>query len=185
MAGALGRARAGRRLLGAVLVGATLFAGDLAAQDPAANLTGAWAFSVVTDNGTGTPDVTLLQEDEVLTGTYTSPRMGLRRLEGTVRGDSIQFRLETDPEAGVVMTFIGSVQADGSLTGIVDFGGMGGRDLYGAAAAGAGRGQVAARLTGQSRVRCGPGRLFSALGNTVRPRPQPVRPPRSSGALPV
>jgi hypothetical protein len=119
-------ARAGRRLLGAVLVGATLFAGDLAAQDPAPNLTGAWAFSVVTDNGTGTPDVTLLQEDEVLTGTYTSPRMGLRRLEGTVRGDSIQFQLETDPEAGVVMTFIGSVQADGSLAGIVDFGGMGG-----------------------------------------------------------
>ena len=123
---AAGAAGAAGMLLGVAFLGATLFARDLAAQDPAPNLTGAWAFSVVTDNGTGTPDVTLLQEDETLTGTYTSPRMGLRQLEGTVRGDSVQFRLETDPAAGVVMTFIGSVQADGSLAGIVDFGGMGG-----------------------------------------------------------
>jgi hypothetical protein len=109
-------------VVGGVLGGSSA----LFAQDPAPNLTGAWSFSVVTDNGTGTPDVTLLQEDEALTGTYSSPRMGLRRLQGRVRGDSIFFTLETDPAAGVVMTFIGAVQIDGSLAGIVDFGGMGG-----------------------------------------------------------
>jgi hypothetical protein len=99
---------------------------SLAAQDPAPNLTGDWVFSVVTENGTGTPDVRLLHEGEALTGSYVSARMGARSLEGTVRGDSILFRLETDPEAGVVMTFIGQIQADGSLAGIVDFGGFGG-----------------------------------------------------------
>jgi hypothetical protein len=98
----------------------------LEAQDPAPNLTGVWAFSVVTENGTGTPSVTLLQEGETLSGTYVSDRMGARRLEGWVRGDSVHFRLETDPSAGVVMTFIGRVQGDGGLAGIVDFGGMGG-----------------------------------------------------------
>lgn len=101
----------------------------LSAQEPAPappNLTGDWLFSVVTENGTGTPDVRLLHEGEALSGSYASARMGARSLEGTVRGDSILFRLETDPEAGVVMTFIGAVQADGTLAGIVDFGGFGG-----------------------------------------------------------
>jgi hypothetical protein len=98
----------------------------LGAQDPAPNLTGDWMFSVVTENGTGTPDVRLLHEGEALSGSYVSARMGARSLEGTVRGDSILFRLETDPEAGVMMTFIGAIQMDGTLAGIVDFGGFGG-----------------------------------------------------------
>jgi len=95
------------------------------AQDPAPNLSGDWIFTVVTDNGTGTPAVRLVHEGEDLTGTYTSERLGTRALQGTVTGDTLTFRLAADPSAGVTMTFVGTVRNDGTLEGHVDFGGMG------------------------------------------------------------
>lgn len=95
------------------------------AQDPEPNLSGNWIFTVVTDNGTGTPAVRLVHEGEDLTGTYTSERLGTRALQGTVTGDTLTFRLAADPSASVTMTFVGVVQSDGTLEGHVDFGGMG------------------------------------------------------------
>lgn len=95
------------------------------AQDPAPNLSGDWIFTVVTDNGTGTPAVRLVHEGDDLTGTYTSERLGTRPLQGTVTGDTLTFRLAADPSAGVTMTFVGVVRSDGTLEGHVDFGGMG------------------------------------------------------------
>jgi hypothetical protein len=95
------------------------------AQDPAPSLSGDWIFTVVTENGTGTPAVRLVQEGDHLTGTYTSDRLGSRGLQGSVQGDTVTFRLAADPSADVTMTFVGVIQADGSLEGHVDFGGMG------------------------------------------------------------
>jgi hypothetical protein len=100
-----------------------------AAQDPAPDLSGIWIFTVVTENGTGTPTVTLTQDGDAITGTYSSQRMGTRRLAGTVKGDTLTFRLAADPSADVTMTFIGTIQPDGSLEGFVDFGGMGGANF--------------------------------------------------------
>jgi hypothetical protein len=97
-----------------------------AAAERADLLTGSWGFEVVTENGTGYPTVTLTQTGDSITGAYASERMGSRPLAGVVRGDSLVFQLATDPSAGVVMTFSGVRLPDGSLRGIVDFGGMGG-----------------------------------------------------------
>jgi hypothetical protein len=81
------------------------------------DLTGSWTFSVVTENGTGTPAVTMKQVGEQLTGTYESRMLGPRAFAGTVKGDSVHF-------TGVV------VSAD-SVRGLVDFGGMGGATFTG------------------------------------------------------
>ena len=92
----------------------------------ALDLTGRWAFSVVTENGTGTPTVTIKQAGEKITGTYESRVMGVRAIQGTVKGDSLTFVLSNDGSAdAVTLTFVGvAVDAD-HLKGIVDFGGMG------------------------------------------------------------
>ncbi len=96
------------------------------AQRVLADVTGKWKFAVVTENGTGTPDVTLKQEGEKLTGTYSSPRMGERAIAGTVKGDSLRFAL-TGGE--VVLTFVGVVVDKDNLRGMVDFAGQGGADF--------------------------------------------------------
>ena len=90
------------------------------------SLTGRWSFAVVTDNGTGTPAVTLTQDGATLTGTYDSPRGGVRKLEGSVKGDSVLFTvLPPDPE-GVPYVFRGVMVDANTLKGTVDFSGMGG-----------------------------------------------------------
>ena len=92
----------------------------------AVDLSGTWSFSVVTENGTGTPTVTLKQEGAKLTGTYSSTMMGLRALEGSVKGDSLQFVLSNGGNADApTLTFIGAAVDKDNLKGIVDFGGMG------------------------------------------------------------
>lgn len=90
------------------------------------DLSGRWAFTVTTENGTGTSRVVLEQEGPRVTGTYSSDRMGTRRLEGTVQGDTLTFRLAPGENSEVILVFTGTLQADGSLVGSADFGGMGG-----------------------------------------------------------
>ncbi len=90
------------------------------------DLSGVWIFEVVTENGTGTPTVRLQQEGERVTGTYTSPRLGSRLLEGTFRGDTLTFRLSSEEPGAIPMTFLGTLRSGGSLEGTVDFAGMGG-----------------------------------------------------------
>lgn len=90
------------------------------------DLSGTWSFSVVTENGTGTPTVTLKHEGAKLTGTYSSTMMGLRALEGSVKGDSLRFVLSNGGNADApALTFIGAAVDKDYLKGIVDFGGMG------------------------------------------------------------
>lgn len=77
-----------------------------AAARLAVDLTGNWAFEVVTENGTGMPAVTMTQKGDSLTGTYTSGRLGTLPLNGTI------------------------VDAD-HVKGDVDFGGPGGAAFSG------------------------------------------------------
>jgi hypothetical protein len=110
-----------------LLLGAGLAAGpgSLSAQTRT-DLTGSWIFSVTTENGTGTPSVTLEQEGEEITGLYSSPRLGARRLMGTFDGETLVFRIAPGEGSEVIMTFTGTLQEDGTLAGTADFGGMGG-----------------------------------------------------------
>jgi hypothetical protein len=92
----------------------------LIAALPAADLTGKWAFEVVTENGTGTPSVTFKQEGDKLTGTYESQRGGARQLEGTVKGDKVTFTVK----GPVDLVFSGTIIGD-TIIGTADFSGQG------------------------------------------------------------
>lgn len=104
--------------------------GALSAQTRV-DLTGAWTFSVTTENGTGTPAVTLEQDGEDIRGIYSSPRLGARRLMGTFDGDTLVFRIAPGEGSDIIMTFTGTLQEDGTLAGTADFGGMGGAAFTG------------------------------------------------------
>ena len=111
----------------ALVLTASVAAATVALHD----LTGTWAFEVVTENGTGTPTVKLKQDGLAITGTYESRMMGVRALKGAVKGDSITFDLAPGGEAQVVLSFAGVIVNADRLEGTVDFGGMGGATFNG------------------------------------------------------
>ena len=111
-----------RRLAAVTVVAVTIAAGTLAAQR-LADLTGSWSFKVVTENGTGTPTVTMRQTGDSLSGTYESGRMGSLPFKGTVKGSTLTFAMNTS--GGTTLTFTGTIVDDDHVKGDVDFGGQG------------------------------------------------------------
>lgn len=105
--------------------------GSTAALAPllAIDLTGTWAFAVVTENGTGTPTVTIKQQGDSLSGTYESGRMGVVPFKGTVKDSTFTFALNTG--GGATLTFTGVLVNATSVKGDVDFGGQGGATFTG------------------------------------------------------
>jgi hypothetical protein len=114
----------------AALVAIVVRPAPVAAQAPA-DLTGKWEFAVVTENGTGTPTVVLKQDGEKLTGTYESSRMGVREIEGTVKGTAVRFVLKGAADGAPTLTFIGTVVDKDNLKGELDMGGMGSASFTG------------------------------------------------------
>jgi hypothetical protein len=108
------------------LVGISLLPTMSSAQAAKVDLTGKWTFSVTTDNGTGTPTVTLAQKGDTLTGTYSSQVFGEQALKGTVADGKINFTFTAAAQGqSLTVSYKGSVEADGTLKGSVDLGGFG------------------------------------------------------------
>jgi len=122
---------AATRVTAALLLLAAVAVSASAASAWLHDLTGSWTFAVVTENGTGTPAVTMKQAGDQLTGTYESRMLGPRAFAGTVKGDSVLFTLEANGPDGIALIFKGVVVSADSLRGIVDFGGMGGATFTG------------------------------------------------------
>jgi hypothetical protein len=61
--------------------------------DRAIDISGAWMFTVETDQGTGSPEFTFKQEGEKLTGIYRG-MFGEAPVEGKVTGNKIEFSPE-------------------------------------------------------------------------------------------
>ena len=102
----------------------------LVAQAAAIDLTGTWAYAVVTENGTGTPTVTMTQQGDSLTGSYASARMGTLPFRGAVKRDS-SFTFALGTTGGATLVFTGKLVAADRVEGTVDFGGQGGATFTG------------------------------------------------------
>jgi hypothetical protein len=121
-------AHAGRR----VGMAATMIVTALLAAPPAMtaqakiDVTGAWAFEVQTENGTGTPTVTFKQDGEKLTGHYSSQFLGEADLTGTVKGQAIEFVVAANVQGNAVeLSFVGAIEDKDSMKGKVSFAGLG------------------------------------------------------------
>src|SRR4051812_24974923 len=89
------------------------------------DLTGKWAFAVMTSNGTGTPTLTLKQTGDSLTGHYSSQVLGEAELKGTVKEGKLSFSFNAEVQGtALVVTYTGTVESKDALKGTVDIGGQ-------------------------------------------------------------
>jgi hypothetical protein len=119
---------AGISLIGVAIAALAIWpAGRAAAQAPAkVDVTGAWAFEVQTEAGTGTPLVTFKQDGERLTGHYSSSVLGEAELSGSIKGTAIEFTVEASVQGNAItVTFTGTVDDAGTMKGKVSFAGLG------------------------------------------------------------
>jgi hypothetical protein len=94
------------------------------AEKPA-DVSGVWAFTIETANGTGTPTVTFKQDGEKLTGHYSSQVLGERDFTGTIKGNAINFTVEADLQGQAIkVTYSGTVDKD-TMKGKVVLGELG------------------------------------------------------------
>jgi hypothetical protein len=116
------------RLCLATLVLVSLLPVLAGAQEAAAkklDLTGKWLFSVTTDQGTGTPTVTLKQQGDSLTGHYSSQTLGEAALKGTVKQGKITFVINVSAQGSTFpVTYAGAMDGDTAMKGTVDLGGF-------------------------------------------------------------
>jgi hypothetical protein len=91
----------------------------------AIDVTGTWAFQVVSDAGTRTPTVVFAQEGEKLTGRYKS-QIGEAPLTGTIKGNALAFQVTLAVEGNsFTLDYSGTVDGN-SMSGkvtVADFGG--------------------------------------------------------------
>lgn len=94
-------------------------------QDKPQDVAGAWALTVETGGGTGTPSVTFKQDGEKLTGTYSSQVFGEQQVAGTIKGNAITFSFTAAVEGNkLTVTYTGTVEKD-TMKGKVNLGDLG------------------------------------------------------------
>jgi hypothetical protein len=87
------------------------------------NVTGEWAFTVTTDQGSGNPTITFKQDGEKLTGKYNGT-FGTADLTGTVKGNAITFTFNIDAQGQqATATYKGTVEKT-TMKGTMDIAGM-------------------------------------------------------------
>ena len=104
-----------------VIALALLVSAQVLAQ--ATDVSGEWAFSVTTDQGTGTPAITFKQDGEKLTGKYVG-QLGAADLTGTLKGNAIHFTFTLDVQGQQApVTYDGTVEKN-TMKGKMDIAGM-------------------------------------------------------------
>ena len=94
------------------------------ASSGSVNISGAWAVTVETDQGSGSPSFTFKQDGEKLTGTYKG-MFGEAPLQGTVKGNEINFSVKVNAQGtDITVEYKGTIEKD-SMKGTVKLGEMG------------------------------------------------------------
>ena len=116
----------------AATVVAMMAVGFTVAAQASADVAGDWALSVDTEQGTTTPSVTLEQNGAELTGHYSSETLGEADVKGNVNGNEVTFSLSANVQGYPIdVTYTGTVQDDGTLSGQISLGGLGGGTFTG------------------------------------------------------
>jgi hypothetical protein len=88
------------------------------------DLTGEWAFEVQTDQGSGSPAITLKQDGDKLTGKYKG-QLGEADLTGTVSGKTFKFSFSGNAQGTeFTVTYDGEIESSTSVKGKVDLAGL-------------------------------------------------------------
>jgi hypothetical protein len=110
-------------MIALVTAAVILSGGSVQAQDTPPNLTGTWRFTVNTGAGSGTPTVTLKQQGDTLTGSYSSQIFGEQQIKGTVKGREFNFSFNANIQGtALTVTYTGTIATADSLNGQVNLG---------------------------------------------------------------
>ncbi|HKA20469.1 MAG TPA: hypothetical protein VKN18_19445 [Blastocatellia bacterium] len=109
--------------LTSILIASLVLVAGAAQSD--VNVTGEWAFTVETPQGSGTPTFTFKQEGEKLTGNYKG-QFGEAPLTGTVKGGEIKFTIKISAQGQELMiTYTGKIESKDSMKGTAVLGEIG------------------------------------------------------------
>ena len=101
--------------------GASAPASVATGQGTTSNISGAWVFEVVTEQGNGSPTFVFKQDGEKLTGQYKGA-FGEGPLEGTVKGTAIKFSAAVNAQGQeLTVTYTGTIEGSG-MKGTVTLG---------------------------------------------------------------
>ena len=116
--------------LSALLLMLSLVGGPQTAAAQEVDLTGDWVLTVESPNGTGTRDVTFLQEGDELTGDIASTQAA-GPLTGKVDGNKVTFIAIVMMDSGPFeITYAGTITGN-EIEGTVEFGSYGGGTFTG------------------------------------------------------
>ena len=118
--------RTHRSAAATLVVALALILADAATgQEQPADVAGSWAITVETAAGSGSPTVTLKQDGEALTGTYSSQIFGDQKVTGNIKGTAITFSFTASVEGNsVTVTYTGTVEKT-TIKGKVTLGELG------------------------------------------------------------
>jgi hypothetical protein len=89
------------------------------------NVSGEWAFTVETPQGSGTPSFTFKQDGEKLTGNYKG-QFGEAPVTGTVKGGEIKFTIKISAQGQeLTITYSGKIESKDSMKGTAVLGELG------------------------------------------------------------
>lgn len=92
---------------------------------PMANITGAWAFTVESSAGSGSPTFNFKQDGEKLTGQYKGA-FGEAPVTGTVKDSKLEFSLKVDAQGqSLTIKYTGTLEKDGTMKGTAELGDLG------------------------------------------------------------
>ncbi len=98
---------------------------SLAQAQAKLDITGTWTFEVTTDQGGGTPTVTFKQEGEKVTGHYSSGTLGEADLQGTLKGNELNFTFDADLQGQAApVAYKCTVENSSTMKGTLNIAGM-------------------------------------------------------------
>ena len=109
----------------ATLIAAVLTLALGAPASAQVDMTGTWNFDVDVQGSVTNPSMTLQQNGNAITGTYSSETLGEADVTGTVEGNSVTVTFEVDfGGQGGTVTYSGTVNADGMWSGVFSLAGL-------------------------------------------------------------
>src|SRR5438445_12368287 len=91
----------------------------------AADISGAWQFSVQTNQGSGSPTVVFQQQGEKLTGTFHSLLFGDAPITGSVKDNAIEFAFEGSTLGQKIkVTYKGTIESPTVMKGTAVYAGV-------------------------------------------------------------
>ena len=114
------------RALGVIVAALALLVSAPANGAAQTDLSGMWTLTIQSDQGDQPLTITITQDGSDLTATGDGGEIGEVEMKGTIDGSDVMFEWDLYIEGmELAITFTGTINEDGTISGTADFGGFG------------------------------------------------------------